>query len=352
MSPPILLRTDPAFPAIISSWKGKADYYRKDGQMKYEYTPLYVEQFMDEDGKYKAINHLMGMQYVISPAAAAFMHFLNGKRDPAVLGEKLGYRPESTQSLLKELRDKKLIRKSRFHYDRESILFGLMFTLWTPSRREPSRAVRNICRAISLVILLLIIPALITSLIMIILRPVTADDYGIWSLIIGYIAGGILHEVAGHLCSALWLGADVYEAGLIPIGAYVMINETGRSPLESAQISAAGIEVNLLTGAVFMILASLLNSRNMLLISSINIGLAIMNASPKNGFDGNSVAEELIRLDLAGYANAVLRDRKIRSQIDAGEDRGKYYAAAFGIRAVQLMLTAAGLVVTVLPEFV
>ena len=131
-----------------------------------------------------------------------------------------------------------------------------------------------------------------------------------------------------------------------------MINETGRSPLESAQISAAGIEVNLLTGAVFMILASLLNSRNMLLISSINIGLAIMNASPKNGFDGNSVAEELIRLDLAGYANAVLRDRKIRSQIDAGEDRGKYYAAAFGIRAVQLMLTAAGLVVTVLPEVV
>ncbi|MBQ3291218.1 MAG: hypothetical protein IJH43_02425 [Mogibacterium sp.] len=310
----------------------------------YEFKPGYVRVgFNKSSSAYEFRNYLTGMEGTMTPACAYFLSQLDGTRNPLEIGEELGWSDRKTAEVLVDMLSDGIVRDSRVLKvggDGSSNLF--MFTLWTPKWMKPPKALRYFSMTVLSMIFILFIPAIIAGTVLCIMDPVTSEDFHFSLMILTSILSIFLHEM-GHLMAGVTFGANIYEAGLFPGGAYVMIDDQ-RLPgkLQRAEISAAGIEVNLLIAGICMIIASTMNNRDAWIMAIANLCLAITNFAPISGADGNELLGALMGFDPAEAANKVCRNQNVKEKLYTEEYGLRVVASCYLIRVSQVLLFAGG----------
>lgn len=261
---------------------------------------------------YHVKNGITGVVYEIGTDIVRFMNKLDGKTDPFMINTCLSdFEIEDALDFLwdNELITKKKLKKVGF------LSYGIpLFKVKTTQK------MRIASRLLNFLLMIFFIPVFITGL-------YAVKDKDIYSLIdqsdfsylnglcVGSALGVILHECA-HASAGLGYNAHLFTCGImigITPGAYVELDDEHiKSSLKKAQISGAGIEMNLLLCGISMICMCLFNSALSLLggIAFSNLLLASVNLLPIIGVDGSQIINKLIGGDdLILYSDILITDK-------------------------------------------
>ena len=171
-------------------------------------------------------------------------------------------------------------------------------------------------------------------------------DYIILGSFVGLFIGMVMHEL-GHMCGCLAYGGRIFEIGigiqfLLPC-AYVLMNESRiKTRMKRIQVSAAGVEMNFLLAAIFLMLsARLVPLSGFFLGASIqNAFLALLNLTFIDGFDGTAIMGELLGVDsLIEKSRKVTKSKLRRKRLKRNGISGMItIVACFILRSVQVAL--------------
>ncbi len=246
---------------------------------------------------------------------AWFVRRLNGRRDPYRIDRKKS--KAEVDALLAELENNNIIRERRFVC---KSLLQLLVTVWQPRMTARLRTVSVVA---NILLMILWLPLLLFSLYyyftsshdseMVLMLP---------GMGIGALLGLTLHELS-HLFACVAYGGRAFDVGVmlyffIP-GAYVLMSDTDiKKRMQRVQVKAAGIEMNFLLTAVFLILAAWTGDFYGLLVGAAfqNAFLAFLNMTLIGGFDGAGVISELCGCDdLMDRVKKVTGGRKKRKRL-------------------------------------
>lgn len=264
---------------------------------------------------YHVKNGITDVVYEIGIDIVSLMNKLDGKTDPFMINTCLSdFEIEEVLDFLwaNELVTKKKWKKIGF------LTYGIpLFKVKTTQK------MRIASRLLNFLLMIFFIPVFITGL-------YAVKDKDIYSLIdqsdfsylnglcVGSALGVILHECA-HASAGLGYNAHLFTCGImigITPGAYVELDDEHlKSSLKKAQISGAGIEMNLLLCGISMICMCLFNSALSLLggIAFSNLLLASVNLLPIIGVDGSQIINKLIGEDLILYSDILITDKSFLS---------------------------------------
>lgn len=261
---------------------------------------------------YHVKNGITGVVYEIGTDIVRFMNKLDGKTDPFMINTCLSdFEIEEVLDFLwaNELVTKKKLRKIGF------LSYGIpLFKVkTTPKMRFASRL-------LNFLLMISFVPIFIVGLYAV--RDIyNMVDQNSLSYLIGLYVGiglGILLHECAHAIAGLGYNAHLFSCGFkigITPGAYVELDDEHiKSSLKKAQISGAGIEMNLLLCGISMICMRLVNSALSLSLSggiaSVNLLLAAVNLLPSIGVDGSQIINKLIGGDdLILYSDILITDK-------------------------------------------
>lgn len=238
---------------------------------------------------YHVKNGITGVVYEIGTDIVRFMNKLDGKTDPFMINTCLSdFEIEEVLDFLwaNELVTKKKLRKIGF------LTYGIpLFKVKTTQK------MRIVSKILNFLLMISFVPIFIVGLYAVkdiySISMVDKNDFSyLLGLCVGTALGTILHEGA-HASAGLGYNAHLFTCGImigITPGAYVELDDEHiKSSLKKAQISAAGIEMNLLLCGISMICMCLFNSALSLLggIAFSNLLLASVNLLPIIGVDGD-----------------------------------------------------------------
>ena len=237
------------------------------------------------------------------------MNCLDGKTDPLAVNSCLS--DCEIKDTVDWLWDNNLVTKTNV----EKI--GFLTYGITLFKIRASQKSKKVSRILNLLLMINFLPVFIVGLIFAKDLYYTIDNTS-WLYIIGnYVGvflGLILHE-CGHAVAALAYNAHLFDCGIllgIMPGAFVEIDDEHlKSTLKKVQISAAGIEMNLLISGASMIFMCFFRSVLSLFagVAIINLVLALINLLPIIGVDGLEIVDKLIGSDFILYSGLLLKDK-------------------------------------------
>lgn len=266
-----------------------------------------------DESRYKVKNAETGEIFELGRAIVSFMNKLDGKTDPFMINTCLSdFEIEEILDFLwnNELITKKKIKKIGF------LSYGIPFF-----KVKTTQKMRIVSRLLNFLLMIFFVPVFIAGLYAVkdIYSMVDKNDFSyLLGLYVGIASGVIVHE-CGHAIAGLGYNAHLFTCGImigITPGAYVELDDEHiKSSLKKAQISAAGIEMNLLLCGSSMICMCLFNSALSLLggIASVNLLLGSVNLLPIIGVDGSQIINKLIGEDLILYSDILITDKSFLS---------------------------------------
>lgn len=243
----------------------------------------------------------------------SFMNKLDGKTDPFMINTCLS--DFEIEEILDFLWDNELITKKKLKK------IGFLSYGIPLFRVKTTQKMRIVSRLLNSLLMIFFVPVFITGLYAVrdVYSLIDQNDFSyIIGLYVGIALGVILHE-GGHAISGLGYNAHLFTCGIMigtTPGAYVEIDDEHiKSSLKKAQISGAGIEMNLLLCGISMICMCLFNSALSLLggIAFSNLLLASVNLLPIIGVDGSQIINKLIGEDLILYSDILITDKSFLS---------------------------------------
>lgn len=266
-----------------------------------------------DESRYKVKNAETGEIFELGRAIVSFMNKLDGKTDPFMINTCLSdFEIEEIIDFLwnNELITKKKLKKIGF------LSYGIPLF-----RVKTTQKLRIASRLLNFLLMISFVPIFIVGLYAVrdIYNMVDQNDFSyLIGLYVGITLGAILHECA-HAIAGLGYNAHLFTCGImigITPGAYVELDDEHiKSSLKKAQISGAGVEINLLLCGSSMICMCLFNSALSLLggIAFINLLLALVNLLPIIGVDGSQIINKLIGDDLILYSDLLITDKSFLS---------------------------------------
>lgn len=268
-----------------------------------------------------------------------FARQLDGKRNPYQIDKSKS--KESVDKLMKELEAQNVIRDKRFF---SKLFLYLLITVWQP---RVTYSLRFLSFFINYGLLIAWLPMLAFSIYYFLnnLNDLSTD-YITAGSIMGMLVGVTMHEL-GHMLACLAYGGRVFEVGVtlqffLP-GAYVLMNEDNiKKRMRRIQVSAAGVEMNLLLTAIFLIFSVLFESLGGFFLGAAiqNVFLALLNLTFVNGFDGMTIMGELLGAeDIVHKAKRITGSRLQKKQLRQSGVSGKaIIAVCYALRIVQIAL--------------
>ena len=252
---------------------------------------------------YRVLDCLTDNEYELGSEIVRFANMLDGKTDPYATDSPLS--DEQITETLEWFKENGLTRTSRIQ-KRSFLTYNIDLF-----RIKPTAAKRILARILNFALMILFIPALIGGIITAINMLNLADVDAIQQLIgliIGGVIGIVFHETA-HALAALGYNAHVFNfgitIGLLP-GAYVQEDDGFiKNALKKAQISFAGIEMNLFLCGISLIFMGIFPSVKSVFwgIAVINILLGLGNILPLLSYvDGLQTVSDLVGGDFILYA--------------------------------------------------
>lgn len=267
-----------------------------------------------DESRYKVKNIENNEIFELGVNIVSFMNKLDGKTDPFMINTCLSdFEIEEVLDFLwaNELVTKKKWKKIGF------LTYGIpLFKVkTTPKMRFASRL-------LNFLLMISFVPIFIVGLYAVkdiySISMVDKNDFSyLLGLCVGSALGVTLHE-CGHAIAGLGYNAHLFTCGIMigrTPGAFVEIDDEDehiKSSLKKAQISAAGVEMNLLLCGLSMICMCLFNSALSLLggIAFSNLLLASVNLLPIIiGVDGSQIINKLIGDDLILYSDILITDK-------------------------------------------
>lgn len=262
---------------------------------------------------YHVKNGITDVVYEIGTDIVRFMNKLDGKTDPFMINTCLSdFEIEEALDFLwdNELITKKKLKKIGF------LSYGI-----TLFKVKTTQKMRIASRLLNFLLMISFVPIFIVGLYAVkdIYNMVDQNGFSyLIGLYVGIALGLILHE-CGHAIAGLGYNAHLFTYGImigITPGAYVALDDEHiKSSLKKAQISGAGIEMNLLLCGISMICMCLFNSALSLLggIAFSNLLLASVNLLPIIGVDGSQIINKLVGEDLILYSDILITDKSFLS---------------------------------------
>jgi hypothetical protein len=316
--------------------------------MKYPMRNHYLVFKRVDKNKYSVRNVLTEEEWIMNHTVAKFIYRLDGKTDPCKIVPYISKR-EVIETLDFLEREGLLLDEHRNRICTAG--FGtVMFTLFQTKFRKKSK---YIARILNLCLISFWLPALILGSYIFqfhLHQNITGIFENPWGCIPGYfigiISGLLFHEIA-HAFSCLAYGGHVFEFGVmlrtfLP-AAYVLIDYKDlRNCLKKTQISAAGIEMNLLLAGFYFLLSSEIQQyKSAFFVAAIvNVILASINLSLIEGFDGMAILSDLIGdSELLDKARAIIHDRKKKEILKRRGVNGRAtIAVSYMLVGTQIML--------------
>lgn len=266
-----------------------------------------------DESRYKVKNAETSEIFELGRAIVSFMNKLDGKTDPFMINTCLSdFEIEEVLDFLwaNELVTKKKWKKIGF------LTYGIpLFKVKTTQK------MRIVSKILNFLLMISFVPIFIVGLYAVkdIYKLIDKNDFSyLLGLCVGTALGTILHE-CGHAIAGLGYNAHLFSCGFmigITPGAFVEIDDEDehiKSSLKKAQISAAGVEMNLLLCGLSMICMRLVNSAISLFLGGIafsNLLLASVNLLPIIGVDGSQIINKLIGGDdLILYSDILITDK-------------------------------------------
>ena len=261
-------------------------------------------------------NEIYEMKWEMDIEAARFLHALDGKTNPYKISSYMSR--EEVDQLLEVFEDEWLLS------DDDKIIslgFGTaLIPLWTPKITRWYRLIGSLWNKI---LLFCWIPVFICGIWIFLMQ----DWNGSWNALgivercLIVLVGVGLHELS-HIAACLSYGGRFYELGIMTYcffpGAYVMITfDNVKKRMKRVQISAAGIESNVLLAGVCLCLLKTgwINTAALLYGAFINVLLAVGNCSLIGDLDGMGICEELLGKGFLKKAILLLKDSRGRARL-------------------------------------
>lgn len=292
------------------------------------------------DNEYKIINLLYDEEIAADAYTVWFARQLNGKRNPYQIDRN---KPKKDVALLlDELEAENIIRDKRFF---SKFFLFLLVTVWQPKVTPNLRIVSFILNGL---LLMSFLPLLVFSVFYFLNFTYDINlDYMTIGSVIGLIVGLVMHEM-GHMISCLGYGGRVFEVGvmlqfLLMPGAYVLMNENNiKKRMRRVQVSAAGIEMNLVLTAMFLILSARIEVLSGFFLGAAiqNVFLAFLNLTFINGFDGMTIISELLGIEgLVDKAKRITKSKIRKESLRSNGISGKaIIAVCYAFRGIQVAL--------------
>lgn len=261
-----------------------------------------------DESRYKVKNAETGEIFELGRAIVSFMNKLDGKTDPFMINTCLS--ASDIEDIMDFLWDNELITKKKWKKI-GFLTYGIPFF-----KVKTSKKMRIVSRLLNFLLMISFVPIFIVGLYAVkdiySISMVDKNDFSyLLGLCVGSALGVTLHE-CGHAIAGLGYNAHLFTCGImigITPGAYVELDDEHiKSSLKKAQISAAGIEMNLLLCGISMICMCLFNSALSLLggIAFSNLLLASVNLLP---IIMSQIINKLIGDDLILYSDILITDK-------------------------------------------
>lgn len=265
-----------------------------------------------DESSYKVKNAETGEIFELGRAIVSFMNKLDGKTDPFMINTCLSdFEIEEVLDFLwaNELVTKKKLKKVGF------LSYGIPFF-----KVKTTQKLRIVSRLLNFLLMIFFVPVFIAGLYAVkdIYSMVDKNDFSyLLGLYVGIASGVIVHE-CGHAIAGLGYNAHLFTCGImigITPGAFVELDDEHiKSSLKKAQISAAGIEMNLLLCGLSMVCMCFNSARSLLgAIALSNLLLASVNLLPIIGVDGSQIINKLVGEDLILYSDILITDKSFLS---------------------------------------
>lgn len=292
------------------------------------------------ENEYNIINLLHDEEIATDAYTVWFTRQLNGKRNPYLIDKSKS--KEDIDLLLGKLEAENVIRDKRFF---SKFFLFLLVTIWRPKITENFRIASFIINGLLLISFL---PLLAFSMFYFLYYTYDINfDYMIVGSVAGMLIGLVMHEL-GHMFACLAYGGRVFEVGvmlqfLLMPGAYVLMNESNiKNRMRRVQVSAAGIEMNLLLTAIFLFLSAMFESLSGLFLGAAiqNIFLALLNLTFVDGFDGMTIMCELLGVEcIVSKAKRITKSKHKRKRLKKDGISGKAtIAVSYILRGIQIAL--------------
>ena len=291
------------------------------------------------EDKYLIVDLLNDETIETDAATVRFASQLDGKRSPYEIGRQM--QGIDVGLLLDELETERVIRDKRFLF--KHFLY-LLVTVWRP---RVTTGLRLFAFFVNGVLLVSWLPLLLFSVYYAVNNLYDlSSDYIVLGTVVGLAVGIAMHEL-GHMFACLAYGGRVFEVGimlqfLLP-GAYVLLNSSAvKKRMRRIQISAAGVEMNFVLTAVFLLLTvSFADLSGFFLGAAIqNAFLGFINLTFINGFDGMAIMSELLGTDeLIDKAKSVIKNKRKRNSLfNDGVSGQATVAVCYALKVIQVAL--------------
>lgn len=256
-------------------------------------------------------NEVYEMSWEMNVRAARFLRKLDGETNPYKIDPYMNR--NEVAHLLERLEEEELLD------DGERLLSvgigSVIIPLWSP---KVTRWYRVIGRLWNKILMLCWLPIFFLGVWEFLTQEWIGpeSDFGTFYGYLIFAFGILLHELS-HVAACLDYGGRFYEMGIMTYyflpGAYVMITyDNVKNRMKRAQISAGGIESNLLLAGICLCLLKTgwFNPVALLIGAFFNVITAVFNCSLVEGLDGIGIYQEFLGKDFLEKAKQLIRDPK------------------------------------------
>lgn len=308
--------------------------------MKYPTLANWIRFKKVSENEFEIIDLLHDEKIQTDAYTVWFARQLNGKRNPYRIDK--NKTREDVDLLLGELEAENVIRDKRFF---SKFFLFLLVTVWRPKVTQNFRIASFIINGLLSISFL---PLLAFSIFYFLYYTYDINfDYVIVGSVVGMLIGLVMHEL-GHMFACLAYGGRVFEVGvmlqfLLMPGAYVLMNESNiKKRMKRVQVSAAGIEMNLILTAIFLILSVRFEVLSGFFLGAAiqNVFLALLNLTLIDGFDGMAIMSELLGIEYAvSKAKRITKSKLKRKKLEKDGISGKAtIAVCYALRGIQIAL--------------
>ena len=288
--------------------------------MKYPMLANWIEIKKNDNHQYMMVNLFDRESIPLDNNLSEFLLKLDGNTDPFTIGSSLS--KDELKNILDELEEKGYIRSSRLLCRSKG---SFLFTLFIPDKIKNYQKIMSI---INYCLIFMWLPLFVYGCCRLNVE-VVFDNYSnpILGLVIGYIIGGLFHELA-HACAGLSYDERVIEFGVgfenfMPC-AYTLLPILNCKRMQRIQIAAAGVESNFLISGVSFLLSSIFPEKAGLFFSIglTNVMIGFTNIIFVNGIDGLNILMDLIGFDadkiLSSAAKIVFKHSNVIKLFEKG----------------------------------
>jgi len=242
-----------------------------------------------------------------------------------------------SKNLLSRMKKDKVLTTSRYVFDGIISRFVLVPLGKSIARFQP------ICRTINTVLPFV---AVILFSVSVFLKqkhtPYSTSDLNVILYYLLILLSLAIHEYS-HLISGIACGYRFTQMGLLvlgifPVGAYVSHLEKKKIGHRARlQFSLAGIEANILIAAVFLLLSMIPSSLDTTLVAAANINvlLAVLNALPASGLDGELALSALLGTGrISDFAKLFFTNKRFRKRVLRAGTPGYACTVLFAINLI------------------